>query len=49
MVRRLTTGRLEPFDVQPEMLEKARRNLERAGYVDVGFHAGEAGAPFRCE
>jgi ubiquinone/menaquinone biosynthesis C-methylase UbiE len=46
LARRLTTGRLELFDVQPEMLEKARRKLERAGYVDVGFHAGEAGAPF---
>ncbi|MGB9303015.1 MAG: methyltransferase domain-containing protein [Mycobacterium sp.] len=45
---RLTDGRLDLFDIQPEMLEKARRQLERAGFRDVGFTAGEAsaGIPF---
>lgn len=40
---RLTTGHLSLFDIQPEMLDKARRKLATAGYVDVGFHVGEAG------
>lgn len=42
IARRLRGGRLDLFDVQPEMLEKARRQLERAGLTDVGFTAGEA-------
>ena len=48
IARRLTYGRLDLFDIQPEMLEKARRRLERAGFGDVGFTAGEAseGFPF---
>jgi ubiquinone/menaquinone biosynthesis C-methylase UbiE len=48
IARRLTNGRLELFDIQPEMLDKARRQLERAGLSDVGFTAGEAsdGLPF---
>jgi ubiquinone/menaquinone biosynthesis C-methylase UbiE len=48
IARRLTYGRLDLFDIQPEMLEKARRQLERAGFRDVGFTAGEAseGFPF---
>jgi ubiquinone/menaquinone biosynthesis C-methylase UbiE len=48
IARRLTDGRLELFDIQPEMLEKARRELERAGLSDVGFTAGQAsdGLPF---
>jgi ubiquinone/menaquinone biosynthesis C-methylase UbiE len=48
IARRLTAGRLELFDIQPEMLEKARRELERAGLTNVGFTAGEAsdGFPF---
>jgi ubiquinone/menaquinone biosynthesis C-methylase UbiE len=48
IVRRLTEGRLELFDLQPEMLEKARQQLERAGLSNVGFTAGEAsdGLPF---
>ena len=44
IARLLPTGRLDLFDLQPEMLEKARRKLERAGYRDVGTHAGDAGA-----
>jgi ubiquinone/menaquinone biosynthesis C-methylase UbiE len=48
IARRLNYGRLDLFDLQPEMLEKARRRLERAGFNDVGFTAGEAseGFPF---
>jgi predicted O-methyltransferase YrrM len=38
IARRLTDGRLELFDIQPEMLEKARLQLERAGSSDVGLH-----------
>ncbi|MGV9800163.1 class I SAM-dependent methyltransferase [Mycobacterium sp. NPDC003449] len=44
IARRLTTGRLDLFDLQPEMLDKARRSLERAGFYNVGFQAGDAGA-----
>jgi arsenite methyltransferase len=48
IARRLTGGQLDLFDLQPEMLDKARRKLDRAGYRNVGFHAGEAstGLPF---
>jgi ubiquinone/menaquinone biosynthesis C-methylase UbiE len=48
IARRLTYGRLELFDIQPEMLKKARRQLERSGFQDVGFTTGEAskGFPF---
>lgn len=48
IARRLTHGRLDLFDIQPEMLEKARSQLERAGYDDVGFTTGQAseGFPF---
>jgi ubiquinone/menaquinone biosynthesis C-methylase UbiE len=48
IARRLTDGRLDLFDVQPEMLEKAQRQLDRAGFRDVGFTTGEAslGFPF---
>jgi ubiquinone/menaquinone biosynthesis C-methylase UbiE len=41
--RRLTTGRLELLELQPEMLVRARRKLDRAGCSNVGFHAGDAG------
>ncbi|WP_068029630.1 class I SAM-dependent methyltransferase [Nocardia mexicana] len=44
VARRLPHGRLDLFDIQPEMLDKARRNLERAGCRNTGFHAGDAGA-----
>lgn len=40
---RLPAGRLELVDLQPEMLAQARRKLDRAGYRNVGFHAGDAG------
>jgi ubiquinone/menaquinone biosynthesis C-methylase UbiE len=42
IARRLTHGQLTLFDLQPEMLEKARRRLERAGFHDVAFTAGQA-------
>jgi ubiquinone/menaquinone biosynthesis C-methylase UbiE len=45
---RLPAGRLELLDLQPEMLDKARRKLDRAGRSNVGLHAGDAsrGLPF---
>ncbi len=43
IARRLNDGRLDLFDLQPEMLDKARRHLERAGFRDVGFTTGQAG------
>lgn len=46
IARQLTDGRLDLFDLQPEMLEKARRRLERAGFVDVGFTSGQASEEF---
>jgi arsenite methyltransferase len=42
IARRLTHGRLDLFDLQPEMLEKAKLQLERAGFRDVGFAVGQA-------
>lgn len=42
IARRLTDGRLDLFDLQPEMLEKARKRLDRSGFTDVGFTAGQA-------
>jgi ubiquinone/menaquinone biosynthesis C-methylase UbiE len=48
IARRLAYGRLDLFDIQPEMLAKAKRRLERSGFHDVGFTSGEAseGFPF---
>jgi ubiquinone/menaquinone biosynthesis C-methylase UbiE len=46
IARRLVQGHLDLFDIQPEMLDKARRNLEAAGCHDVGFHAGDASSGF---
>jgi ubiquinone/menaquinone biosynthesis C-methylase UbiE len=40
---RLTSGRLEVLELQPEMLARARRKLDRAGCSNVGFHLGDAG------
>lgn len=42
LARRLDGGRLHMFDLQTEMLAKARRALERGGYHDGGFHSGDA-------
>lgn len=51
IARRLTTGRLDLLDIQPQMLQKARRKLARAGYPDVGLHVGDAASvlPFGDE
>jgi arsenite methyltransferase len=46
IARRLTTGHLHLFDLQPEMLAKARRKLVRSGFLDIAFHAGDAGEGF---
>lgn len=43
LARRLPSGRLDLFDLQPQMLDKARKQLERNGFDVVGFHAGDAG------
>ncbi|HEX3788821.1 MAG TPA: class I SAM-dependent methyltransferase [Pseudonocardiaceae bacterium] len=44
IARELTDGRLELFDLQPQMLDKARRKLDRAGCHNVDFRSGEASA-----
>lgn len=48
IARRLPDGQLTLFDIQPEMLDKARPKLDRAGYRNVSFHSGDAsrGLPF---
>jgi protein-L-isoaspartate O-methyltransferase len=48
IARRVPQGQLDLFDIQPEMLDRARRNLEDAGCRNVGYHAGDAsrGFPF---
>ncbi len=43
IAQRLPRGRLELFDLQPEMLAKARRKLESAGLRNVGYERGDAG------
>src|SRR5688572_6145172 len=49
--KRLPRGRLELFDLQPEMLAKAKAKLAAAGATNIGFTAGDAGAdlPFASE
>lgn len=49
IARRLTDGRPDLFDIQPEMLAKARRQLERAGFRAVGFTTGHASEGFPFE
>jgi len=47
IARRVPDGHLELFDLQPEMLAKARRHLEAAGLGNVGYTQGDATAlPF---
>jgi ubiquinone/menaquinone biosynthesis C-methylase UbiE len=46
LARRLTSGRLELLELQPEMLAMARRKLDRTGLRNVGFHVGDAGGRF---
>lgn len=44
LARRLPRGRLDLFDVQTQMLDKARRRLVAVGAAGrVDFHAGDAG------
>jgi ubiquinone/menaquinone biosynthesis C-methylase UbiE len=48
LARRAHRGRLDLFDLQPEMLAKARAKLVAAGMKRVGFSAGDAAAmPYR--
>jgi CAAX protease family protein len=48
IARDVAAGRLELFDIQREMLQKARRRLRRAGATNVGFTQGNGAAlPFR--
>jgi CAAX protease family protein len=48
VARAVPRGRLELVDIQHEMLEKARRRLQRAGIRRVGFtQANAAALPFR--
>lgn len=50
LARRVPRGQLELFDLQPEMLTKARRKLEVAGMQNVGFTRGDARElPFELE
>lgn len=43
VARRLPRGHLELYDLQPEMLEKARRKIEAAGLAGVvGYTQGDA-------
>ena len=42
VARRVPRGHLELFDIQQEMLEKARHKIERAGLHNVGFTQGDA-------
>lgn len=47
LARRVPFGHLEVFDLQAEMLAKARRKLAKAGLRNVGFTRGDAGTlPF---
>lgn len=42
VARRIPQGHLELFDLQQEMLEKARRRIEAVGLHNVGFTQGDA-------
>jgi ubiquinone/menaquinone biosynthesis C-methylase UbiE len=42
LARRVHSGRLELFDLQPEMLAKARRKLARETIDNVGYTVGNA-------
>lgn len=41
---RIPAGRLDLFDLQPEMLAKARRKLDARGFLNVGYTSGDASA-----
>lgn len=50
IARHLPQGRLDLFDRQPEILEKARRKLQRSGLANTGFVQGTMSAlPYRLE
>jgi ubiquinone/menaquinone biosynthesis C-methylase UbiE len=50
VARALSAGHLELLDLQPEMLEKARRKLEAAGVFNVGYTPADAGIlPFATD
>ena len=42
LAHRVRAGRLELFDLQPEMLAKARRKLVKKGIENVGYTVGNA-------
>ena len=47
VARRIPGGRLELFDIQPEMLRRCRDKCTAAGFTNVGYSAGNAAAlPF---
>jgi SAM-dependent methyltransferase len=49
VARKLTLGRLELCDLQPEMLQRARRRLARAGIRNAGFACADGRAlPYRA-
>ena len=43
LAARVPEGRLELFDLQPEMLAKAERKLRADGYQNIGYTIGNAG------
>lgn len=50
IARKVSSGHLELLDLQPEMLEKARRKLEAEGASNVGYTHADAGLlPFKEE
>lgn len=42
VARYIPCGRLELFDIQQEMLERARKKLKAKGFYNVGFTQGDA-------
>src|SRR5687767_580184 len=44
VARRISEGRLELLDLQPEMLKKARQKLEAQGLSNVGYTTANAGS-----
>jgi ubiquinone/menaquinone biosynthesis C-methylase UbiE len=49
VARKVSAGHLELLDLQPEMIEKARRKLEAAGLSNVGYTLADAGElPFKA-
>ncbi|HEV2707178.1 MAG TPA: methyltransferase domain-containing protein [Pyrinomonadaceae bacterium] len=50
VARTVSAGHLELLDVQPEMLDKARRKLEAQGLSNVGYTHADAGRlPFPAD